>query len=58
MTTSSKPIEGDSSSLLAIARAANRSGDLRLERAARQELLERHGIILRFTRKPKGDRQQ
>jgi hypothetical protein len=39
-------------SLIAIARAANASGDRRLERAARRELQEHYGIVLRFTRRP------
>ena len=47
-------VQSDAVSLVAIAKAAHQSGDRTLERAARRELVERHGIILRFARTPRG----
>jgi hypothetical protein len=41
----------DPPSLVAIAVAAHRTGDRTLERAAKRELEQTHGIALRFTRK-------
>ena len=40
----------DAPSLVAIAIAAHRTADRDLERAARRELKETHGVELRFTR--------
>ena len=40
----------DPASLVAVAIAAKQTRDRGLERAARNELREYHGIILRFTR--------
>ena len=37
--------------LVAIARAANAIGDRDLERAAKRELLDQHGITIHFRRK-------
>lgn len=58
MSTTTKPMQSDPTALVAIARAAHQSGDRELERAARRELLERHGIILRFARTTKGAQQR
>jgi hypothetical protein len=44
--------------LLAIMRAARRIGDRQLERAARQKLLERYGIDVRFRREQRGQREE
>lgn len=55
MTTQPKPIQSDPSALVAIAKAANLTGNRGLERAARQELRDSHGIKLSFERpKSKG----
>lgn len=48
--------KSDAPSLVAIAIAAHRTADRDLERAARRELKESHGVELRFTRgKPQTD---
>jgi hypothetical protein len=45
-----RPIQSDPSTLVVIAKAAHQTGDRELERAARRELRERHGIRLSFER--------
>jgi hypothetical protein len=58
MSTTTKPVQSDPTALVAIAKAAHQTGDRELERAARRELQDRHGIILRFVRPAKGAQQR
>jgi hypothetical protein len=51
--TNAKPKQSDPATLVAIANAAHQAGDRGLERAARRELLARHGIVIRFARAKK-----
>lgn len=53
MTIAEKQIASDPTTLVAIARAAHQNGDRDLERTARRELEQRHGIAIRFIQKPK-----
>ena len=50
MTTADTRHTDSPASLVAIIRAARMAGDRELERAARRELSERHGIDLTFRR--------
>jgi hypothetical protein len=52
--TSTLPRKTDAPALLAIAIAAHRTGDRELERAAKRELKESHGVGLRFLQPRRG----